>query len=116
MEDPNFRGKTLNWARRPSENLLVQREVIFPRVQVARNERRVDRHAPHIGPMPFKEASQAGVRIEVLQFGPINQVDQHRVTTSSVMLRLNQRVSSAPLGNYLLNDPARGRRMIDRHD
>src|SRR6266567_8346391 len=47
----------------PSEHVPVQPLVIFPRVHVARNVRRIDEHPAHFVPMRVEDSAQPFLRI-----------------------------------------------------
>ena len=64
-----------NSCRRSSEDLLVQINVIFPRVHVARNVRGVNRHAAHLFSMRIEQRAETSLRIERQQFITVNEID-----------------------------------------
>ncbi len=66
--------------------------------------------------MGRKEAPQAVLRIEVLQFGAVAEVDQNRVSTPILPGGDYQWSAILPLGNQGRNDGWRNRRVVGWSD
>ena len=106
-----------HFCRRDPENLLVQLLVIFPRVHVARNVGRFNRHALHLFSMRIEQRAQTSLRIERQQFITVNEIDYHRMTTAAVVFRLNESsVSMSPFVYQLSNGFTGNRGLIDQRD
>ena len=58
-----------------SKYRFMERDVIFPRVHVPRNEGRLDRQAEHLVMMLVEQRAQAAPRIEVEQFVTVCEID-----------------------------------------
>ena len=71
-------------------------DVIFPRVHVARNERRVDWQPPNLIAMSVEERAQAPLRIEMQQVMSVFQIDQDGMTPASIEFRLDELSSLNP--------------------
>src|SRR5436190_13637981 len=99
-----------------SENLAVQGQVIFPRVHVARNERRVDRQPPNFWPVLIKQAPQSSFRIQVNQLIKETAIDQHGMSASSFMLGLHERRTIFPFVKNQFDGRTGNRWMIGWRD
>src|SRR6185369_8598155 len=78
--------------RFPAKQGQMQVEVIFPRVHVARNERRRDRQAQYLFAAFGEQGTQAALGVEVKQLVAVAKVDQHRMTAARFKRGLNQSV------------------------
>ncbi len=74
----------------------MQTHVIFPRVHVARNERRIDRQPPHLGAMHFEETAQTFLLVELLQFIAIFEIDQNGMPAAAIVFRLDETCAGFP--------------------
>src|ERR1041384_8603887 len=83
-------SKSSSRLRRLAECIPVKPDIIFPRVHVARNERRVDRQPPHLIPMSVEERAQALLRIEMQQVMSVFEIDQDGMSPAPIEFRLDE--------------------------
>ena len=78
------------FGRFTAKDFLMQRAVIFPRIDVSGNKRRINGHAENLSAMFVEQSTQASLRIKTQELISKTEIDENGVPTAAFILGRQQ--------------------------